>query len=696
MFNFDSSVPLWRKPLQEESARGLLLRLVALNKYPSIEAVARGFGTTAAAVARGEDAALGSLADAMWCDQDLLAKDSIRIVSSSGTAKSAFAIRNEEVSQDFVSLSVRRMCPQCVEESAHHRFWWDVTPIASCPRHHLRLVNSCECGQRFTWHDRDLLQSDRCEHSHPTRLLRTPVTAGDLIAENYILSRLKAAEPLLIPILDEMSLFDACDTMERIGAASEGYFEDWQTAAALGTSREILRNRGCEIILEGKLAEVFDRIWSEYKKRDSKRQDGFTTGYGWLYKWLSYKGGSKFAPLLSRELLNHGAARFTVSKLSGLGDIPTGPGTKVALKEAAAICKVTVDTMRSIGVALGLVRKEKRSGVYVTFDYEDVLRIAGDLADTVNLQVASKRLGIGHGTFHQLIDHRLVTPVFHGGSKTKFEYVFKAEAVDRLLTNLAAGALTVTEPSTGSVSLVRARGAYGITTADICKLVLDGRLPVREQVRGVVGLPSLFVRMDEIANSLINSQRDDFWPIPRAGKVAGLSPKGVNRAIDAGLLRSTKQGPRILVSRADSEQFRLDFMMLAEVMRHIAGTSFQVKVWLARDGITPDAKVAGCGHVAFDRERALAWIEAMKKRKIRKVFKTDRSDIAADAIVAILKRSRAPQSGPMLTQKLLDQHCDLGRYDPKTFVRKVMWRRRHLFVYVQGQGYCLKEALKAT
>ncbi|OCP19671.1 MULTISPECIES: TniQ family protein [unclassified Ensifer] len=45
-----------------------------------------------------------------------------------------------------LSFSSRRWCPGCLQESPHHRAWWDITAITECPYHRHRLDDQDEQG----------------------------------------------------------------------------------------------------------------------------------------------------------------------------------------------------------------------------------------------------------------------------------------------------------------------------------------------------------------------------------------------------------------------------------------------------------------------------------------------------------------------------------------------------------------------
>lgn len=66
--------------------------------------------------------------------------------------------------RDDLLKSTRRSCPDCLNESHHHRFWWDLAFIAACPRHQRRLVSHCSCGQPLSWKDGLLARCFVCDH----------------------------------------------------------------------------------------------------------------------------------------------------------------------------------------------------------------------------------------------------------------------------------------------------------------------------------------------------------------------------------------------------------------------------------------------------------------------------------------------------------------------------------------------------
>ncbi|HEY9248524.1 MAG TPA: TniQ family protein [Rariglobus sp.] len=53
---------------------------------------------------------------------------------------------------DLFGTKWRRACPLCLQESLHHRCWWDVQVASACPVHGLSLVDHCpRCSEPLRW-----------------------------------------------------------------------------------------------------------------------------------------------------------------------------------------------------------------------------------------------------------------------------------------------------------------------------------------------------------------------------------------------------------------------------------------------------------------------------------------------------------------------------------------------------------------
>ena len=77
----------------------------------------------------------------------------------------------------------RKVCPQCLSESGHHRAFWDLSFIAICPVHRVELIDQCRsCGGWLRWLGRDLTRCGGrgCLGGDLTRMPANPVPDEDV------------------------------------------------------------------------------------------------------------------------------------------------------------------------------------------------------------------------------------------------------------------------------------------------------------------------------------------------------------------------------------------------------------------------------------------------------------------------------------------------------------------------------------
>lgn len=504
------------------------------------------------------------------------------------------------------------------------------------------------------------------------------------------MGRFGAAVPQTVPVLDQMSVYDAVATMERVGAAAEGFHHVWQNAGTLGVRPEILQARGFETLRDDKLGEVLDGLWEDYKKQGGSRHDGFTSSYGWFYYWFNCKGGRNFSPLLAETFLAHGAELFSINTNARLGDLPHHQRRKLSLKEAAERCETSVFAMRQIGLALGLTRGEKRPGAQHSFSVEDVERIARDLKRACTLQEMSRELGIGHKGAHQLIDTKILVPAIWGGKAHKHVYVFRKDDVAALLSRLAAGATPVETATPGLLDLSRVRGSYAASTADILHAVLTGRVRVREWDASKRGLLGLYVDPRELASALADASGVPEISISLAARMTRLNIRGVVKAARRGLLTPVKRGNKTMILKESVETFCLDYMMLAELCSELGETMKAVRAFMHENGIAPEPKLTACRHVGYPRVKAEKLLAKHRAAGCIGIRKESSKQVLVGAVRAVLEKAKHPvPSGDMIRQ-LRQTKVRLGPSDDKQFFYASLWETRDEFVHIPSLGWWLK------
>ena len=603
-------VPKWRRPLAEEPAHGLLLHLVELNGYSSVKTVAECLGVRMSDLRSGRQTALTTFARAIRCPQTLLACDSpielpkdARAERTYGNARArnttAMSIRGVPVGADQFDRTKRKICPACLEESRHHRFWWDLVAVTVCARHKLRLVDRCGCGSeaRLTWKDSDIFYCGDCSRDVP--MARQLADPGTLAAEMVLLKRFGVTDAPPCPVLDGMSFYDTDDTMERVGAASIGGLkEKWQSARSLGVAPEVVRARGFSILSAGRLADLLDALLAEFKIKRPDVEPALTTAYGWLYHWLNAKGGRAFSEILFEAFVAHARDNFHVNGRIGL-DASILPAT-YTLEKASKECDIGRETMRKLGVKLGMVSPSGIEGHVIAFDGPAVRTLAEDLRKSVDFTGAKAILSI-HGTvLHGLLSFGLVAPLF-GGREWRQQYAFRIRDLDDFIRKVWADAPMVAKIPEDLMSASMARERLNMSGGYFLKLVLDGKTKTAARLSGAAGVSGVLVRESELRQALMDLIGVEDLPIPLAAVVLTTTNPVVKRLLARGLLRNSRKDNGSLVTAASLAEFCRKYIGLTELVKICGRPIMRVRPCLAFMGIEQIPALSKCSFHGVSR-----------------------------------------------------------------------------------------------
>ncbi|WP_234832250.1 TniQ family protein [Rhodopseudomonas palustris] len=222
------------------------------------------------------------LAAILHCDPDRLL-DCTPLVSSA-----SFAIRGERFSaKQAVKQSVRRLCPDCVRQSAHHRFWFDLEFVTTCPAHGRPLIRTCSCGQPLSWADVRISKCRRCDNGDVTTVPWTPANPDIIEMDRWILGRLGVGKAAPASFLDGLDLGAALHLMQNVGVLDlGGYQTAWPEPADFGVSMAEARSRGFKVLKHDRLSEIMDRVCAEFVTSKSGRAATIKNAYGWFGQWL--------------------------------------------------------------------------------------------------------------------------------------------------------------------------------------------------------------------------------------------------------------------------------------------------------------------------------------------------------------------------------------------------------------------------
>lgn len=673
----------WRPIQPEETAQGLLLRIAEIQGHRSSDRTERATGIIRSRLAHGFPDQLRIFAAEIAQDFQKIAAD-----SPLRNERGRLCLRGHPMG-DLLDFGPRRLCPVCLDEASHHRFWWDVRPITTCPRHGIELVGACVCGHPFGWRDGGLVRCSACGNTDIARLPRKHADPKVLRADAYLISRFSAGKAENVPVLDAMSVRDTFETLERIGAAAwSGYSYEWQSAQSLRQPLGAVQACGFEVLANGKLADVLTRIYDGFIAQGGKSEEGFTSCYGWLYHWFNHKRGTKFSPLLAEVFLIHGAARFPIVPKARLGKLPDRARRKLSLKAAAIAANTSVFAMRSIGLALGIIRTEKKSGSQISFPVEEVERIARDLKGALSFDETKRRLGVGNNTLFELMRDGSIKPALLGGSEQRRIYVFRPQDLDDLLSRLSTGATTVAEPKSGLMAITSLGRGKAATIAECVKNILSGRIQVRARTGEKSGLQSLFVDHDDVMEAMAGPTAGPHLPFAAAARKMRLNARGLRKAIDGGFIDGVLPGSTIVTAKA-AEAFAKRFMMMGEVRECLGGNYGNLRVQLRMAGFDPDPNLEKCLCAGYLRKKIEPFIRQIEAGEVS----LGRSEGSWKALVCeaekILKSATAPLSSEDLLARL---RCSMtiGPSDHSDFFYAAMWDARENIVSVGGAGWWLR------
>lgn len=671
----------WDQVRSEESALGFLLRMAEENGHPSTDSTVVDVGVRRAGVARGVHEHIQRLAS------EARATTATLIANSPVLREDDKLVLCGYVVNKYLHFGIRRLCPACIAESNHHRFWWDLVPVSTCPRHRLELVSACPCGTELGWRDAGVSICTQCGAEDRHRFDRRQADAKVLRSDAYILSRFGIGSSERVAVLDALEMTDVFKTLERIGSACEGYSRTWRSAKSLGMPLGQVQARGFEVLADGKLDEVLTRIYDGYIAQGGDRDRGFGRCYGWLYHWFNHKRGVKFSPLLAEAFLLHGAARFPVVPKARLGKLADQARRKLSLKAAAAKAGMSVFAMKNIGLALGLVRAEKRSGSQLSFPVEEVERIARDLKGALSQEETQKRLGIGLRPMREIMGNGSLVPAVNGGGQ-RHVFVFRPSNVDALLERLAGGALVVAKASTGLLPISRLGRGRATTIGGCVRLILDGKLQARERLKGAIGLRGLFINETEL-EAAVKPSAGDMVPFAAAARLMRLNSRGLSRAIAIGMFAGLERGAKALPAK-QVETFARKFIMMGEIRERVGGYFPTLKDQIERAGFKPDKKLAQCLNSGYLRAEVEPFLDRLKAGEVSLEMPPPARQAVIDETRSILDKAERPiESRELLA--LLRRKIRIGPSDQSAFFYTTMNEEKQDFVYIVGAGWWLRQ-----
>jgi hypothetical protein len=614
-------IPKWRRPEAEEPAHGLLLHLVELNGYSSVKTVAECLGVRMSDLRSGKQSAIATFAKAIRCPQEILEHDSPIELARNARAERTFendrahntvamSLRGVPIGSEQFDRTKRKVCPACLGESRHHRFWWDFVAVTSCPRHKLCLVDRCGCGSdtQLTWKDSELFYCGECSRDVP--VARKHANPDVVAAETALLKRFGVVAAPPCPVLDGMSFYDAVDTMERVGAAEIGGLKaKWQSANSLGLDPATARARGFSIISTGGLTALLDGLLAEFREKNPGIEPALTTAYGWFFHWFNLKGGRRFSEILSDAFVAHAHDNFHLNGRIG-SRLSESPAT-YTLEKAAKECGIGRETMRKLGVKLGMIRPSGIEGHVLAFDGPAVRALAQDLRNSADLATTQAILGVHRTVLHGLVSSGLIAPLF-GGREWRQQYAFRRSDLDAFIERIHGNSPAIGAPGEGQMSALDARRSFNLSGALFLRLIADGHVKVEAHLKTAPGVAGAVVDGQELRTALVLMAAREDVPVPVAALALNTTNPIVRKLVEKRFLDSASTDGQAMVTAKSFARFRCEFIGIQEIAMTLGCDVERVEARAAMLGIRPRPAVGRCGFHGFSRAQIDAKLPELK------------------------------------------------------------------------------------
>ena len=575
--------PLPRKVDHQEGepAYAFLVRTLQHNGSKRIgNSIDRLLGTRESAPSQWDHARIAYL-----CKADPAAVESATPIFRSKVA----TVMGQVLSAEHVVSSRRRWCPLCLSERPHHRVWWDIGPVTSCPFHGIELTSSCGCeGRTLTWRSGRL---QTCSKGHDLGGIACAAAGADILAfDAYVVGRLRGEGGRRIPVLDASPLGEVLAIAERLGWVSlSGDTTIYAARRTHGTGG--LHAEGFRILsgLPGAFEDLLERVSAGKDARSGKGT--ILRTYGGLYRSIRDLPDHPVGAVLKATLVEHVRANLHVkggTLVDGRTPLVTGG---IVLTSAAAAAGLRYERFVDLLDRLGIMIEVRGQSYEISLaDFEPLkARLAGHLG----LRQVCAHLGLTTVEVADLVAGGSLDAIASGDGLAG--WLFPADAPAELLAKLREKAGKPGPTPRNFVPLPLAASRSGASVAEVIELVFAGIVGIKARWTKRKGIPGLHVDIRSLERHLASSRRDGLTKAV-AAKELGLTLAAMDAVVSSSLLASRVVDGIARVPVDEIERFRATWVTLKELR-----ATMGVTAWM------PVAKVLAEAAVASPMPEASFW-----------------------------------------------------------------------------------------
>lgn len=517
-----------------------------------------------------------------------------------------FVLRGQTLTKTGLIRSRVRICPECLNEdrqrassaipeqvAGYGRTTWKAESLRTCVRHDVVMVDlpagSLASAREFV--------STVASHLSPDRAGMPPVRRrAASVFERYLHGRLEGHDGECW--LDTLPFFAAARSCEILGAVAVFgrtpnlntlTTDDWARAGQEGFQ---IASNGL-IPIEG----FMEDLWKSYSGNRAT-PSGPQAWFGRLHQWLdSHLCHPEYQPI--REVIIRFVAERTPFNPNEIVCGCPVPYRKVhSLRTAAIETKLGAKRLRRALDHAGYlpVGHEALTDHEVTFDAPATRELLRLLANSMSVSEIAKAWDISWTQTRELVRAGHLRPIAPLVSGTE-SVLFNGEQIDAFIKTLQDGAVEVDGIPQGACNLGAVCHQAQCRLADVTGLIAAGKLSWVGRRRGVTGLRSIVVNVDEVRGLL---RGPDLRGRTRrhAQLVLRISNRTMNALIERGIIATTMQRHPsvardvIVIAPEQLDQFAARYMRPTEVAAQLGVPIRSLSAVLRGHGIKPELATA--------------------------------------------------------------------------------------------------------
>lgn len=369
----------WSVPnAHDEPAHSYYARLVAQEGHNSVAVYSDGIDVEVSAI--NPERLLNVLLKLPLADE----RRQLLIRSTAIRDDFGYVLAGQRFNYSDLSFSTRRWCPGCLNESPHHRAWWDIKGITECPYHHHPLKDLDERGKPIRWWWPFLTVSIQ-----GVPLGRPMLRHDDDCAfARYLIGRMGFDTAFNAPLLDQHDLgavIEICELVGRLVSTPWSEQVPELTPAMAERGFQVLRHDGAALV-EAVRTWLRENVDSETRAR----------GYGYVFDWFIRRrallAGNAFGGLFEKVFRK----ALALEGRPGNGPLTSNAfmDAEISLTALAQRMQVRPNALAAVANALGYLPNQAVFKGQVKFDPSEAEALQYHWTEMVSRGIVSQMLGL--------------------------------------------------------------------------------------------------------------------------------------------------------------------------------------------------------------------------------------------------------------------------------------------------------------